>query len=219
MANPAAAAQHQARGGDAAERARGTAACPVAPRRPRPRQLTPSSPARARRRRARRARLPGSSQLQGFQPVSRRLRTLRPPVRGCWAGAAPSSRGLLGGCALCPLRRRSAGRTVAAPRLVLRRRRRVRHGEGSCCGAKVSDLAKNSEHPCFSRTKLPQAWKTALALFYSTGSFFRTKLPPPIIAGPVGRPLPGLSMSAAPLVSIKFAQWPGPGRHVTVRFY
>ena len=41
------------------------------------------------------------------------------------------------------------------------------------------------------RTKLPSVWKTAPALFYSTGSFTRTKLPPPIIAGPVGRALSG----------------------------
>ena len=53
----------------------------------------------------------------------------------------------------------------------------------------ASDLAKNKEHPFFSSTKLPSVWKTATALFYSTGSFSRTKLPPPIIAGPVGRPL------------------------------
>ena len=34
-----------------------------------------------------------------------------------------------------PLRRRAAGRAVAAPRLVLRRRRRVRHSEGCFGGA------------------------------------------------------------------------------------
>ena len=115
------AAADQARGGDsaagrpAAEQAppRGTAACTVTPRVRARARLRPPRP--ARRAAAHRAR-----SASGLPP--------RQPARGCWAGAgagaAPCSRAA---GALCPLRRRAAGCAVAVPRLVLRRRRRVRH--------------------------------------------------------------------------------------------
>ena len=91
--------------------------------RPRPRPPAPAAPGPPScRHRARSA--------SGFPP--------RQPARGCWAGAgagaAPCSRGLPVPCAR-PLRRRAASRAVAAPRLVLRRRRRVRHSEGCFGGA------------------------------------------------------------------------------------
>ena len=138
MANPAAAAQHQARGGPAEERAQGTTACLVVSRaRARARLRPPPPPAFA---------APAAPAAPYFHAPSscttRRLSLARCARQPAAAGREraralrPSIRGLLGGGVLCPLRRRSAGRTVAAPRLVLRRRRRVRHGEGCCCGAK-----------------------------------------------------------------------------------
>ena len=89
----------------------------------------------------------------------------------------------------CPVPGGAAGRAVAAPRLVLRRRRRVRHSEGCCCVAPRVGFSKHSEHPFFCRTKLADWGKTDPALFYSTASFTRTKLTGPKSTGPVGRPL------------------------------
>ena len=114
MANPAAAAQHQARGGDgaagrpAAEQAppRGTAACTVTPRVRARARLRPPRP--ARRAAAHRAR-----SASGLPP--------RQPARGCWAGAGADARRhrARGGAPWWRLLRcRAAGRAVAAPRLV-----------------------------------------------------------------------------------------------------
>jgi hypothetical protein len=116
MANPAAAAQHQARGGDgatgrpAAERAQGTSI---------PRLLgAASAPATAQQPRAggRSWRVAGSP-LAGSRRGGRRARRAQAVAvsRGRGRAAPPGTR-------RCPvvrlLRRRAAGRAVAAPRLV-----------------------------------------------------------------------------------------------------
>jgi hypothetical protein len=91
--------------------------------RPRPRPPAPAAPGPPRCRpprplRQRVAAAPASPRLLGGR--GRRRCSLQPRAAG----------------ALCPLRRRAAGRAVAAPRLVLRRRRRVRHSEGCFGGAR-----------------------------------------------------------------------------------
>jgi len=94
-------------GGGAGHRARGTAACPVAPRVRARDRLRPPAPPRP-------FVLDGPPELPRLPPAA----GLPPPApaapasRGCWAsavaGAAPSSRGLLVPCA-----RSAAGRTAA----------------------------------------------------------------------------------------------------------
>jgi len=115
-------------------------------------------------RRSRRARAEARAPMRGSSRVCRGVwRSRRCPARcaalrgaarrrgaarsscaaaGCWcpAPAPPPSRGRCAqqpraAGALCPLRRRAAGRAVAAPRSAPRRHRRVRHGVCQECFA------------------------------------------------------------------------------------